>query len=131
MNRRPGQSVLVVIHAPTGVSRFHSPVDTSIITPATRKQPSRRPKPQPLVRSAGALRAIVVGLTLLSLSGMTVYAGTHVQNSSAPLTAAAAAVGDASTSTAVAVAQTTTGTLTLSPSVRTTTAAAVTTTHHS
>jgi hypothetical protein len=109
-------------------------MDTSISTSVTRKQPSRKPKPQPLVRSVGALRAIVVGLTLLSLSGMTVYAGTHVQNSSAPLTAAAAAVVDGSTSTAVgttAVAPTTTGTLTLSPSVQTTTAAAVTTTHHS
>jgi hypothetical protein len=130
MNQRFGHSVLVVIHAPSRVSGFHSRMDTSLTTPTTRKQPSRKPKPQPLVRSVRALRAIVVGLTLLSLSGMTAYAGTHVQNSSAPLTAAAAVV-DASTSTAVAVAQATTGTLTLSPSVQTTTAAAITTTHHS
>jgi len=82
-----------------------------------------------LVRSIGALRAIVVGLTLLSFGGMTAYAGTHVQNSSAPL-APAAAVAVASMAP-TAVAQTGTGALTLSPTVQTTTATAVTTTHRS
>ena len=89
-----------------------------------------RTKRQPLVRSVGAIRAIVVALTLLSFGGMTAYAGTHVQNSGAPLTPAAATV--AATSMApTAVAQTSTGTLTLSSTVRTTTAPAVTTTHRS
>ena len=104
-------------------------MDTSTTAPTRRTQAPRPPKPQPLVRSVGALRAIVVGLTLLSLGGMTAYAGTHVQNSSAPL-APAAAVAVASM-TPTAVAQTGSGTLTLSPTVQTTTAAAVTTTHHS
>ena len=111
-------------------------MDTSIADPTGPRTAPRRPKPQPLVRSVAALRAIVVGLTLLSLSGMTAYAGTHVHNSSAPLTPAAAAAVDSSTATATAmaataVAQTTTGTLTLSPAVATTSAPAVTTTHHS
>jgi hypothetical protein len=105
---------------------------TSIATPTPSPKAPRKLKPQPLIRSVGALRAIVVGLTLLSLSGMTAYAGTHVQNSNAPLTpAAAVATSTSSTMAATAVAETTTGRLTLSPTVRTTTAAAVTTTHHS
>jgi hypothetical protein len=62
----------------------------------TPHQDPRKTKAQPLVRSVGALRAIVVGLTLLSLSGMAAHAGTHVQNSSAPLAAAAAAVATSS-----------------------------------
>jgi hypothetical protein len=102
-------------------------MDPSTAIRASRPQAPRPPKPRPLVRSVAALRAIVMGATLLSLGGMTAYAGTHVQNSSAPLAPAAAVASMAPT----AVAQSGTGTLTLSPTVPTTTAPAVTTTHHS
>lgn len=89
-----------------------------------------RTKRQPLVRSVGAIRAIVVALTLLSFGAMTAYAGTHLQNNGAPLTPAAATAAAASMAP-TAVAQTNTGTLTLSSTVQTTAAPAVTTTHRS
>lgn len=44
----------------------------------------------PLVRSPNALRALAAGITMLSLSGMTVYASEHVHNAAAPLQPAAA-----------------------------------------
>ena len=104
-------------------------MDIATRTPTSRTQAPRPPKRQPLVPSVGAIRAMVLGLTLLSLGGMTAYAGTHVQNSSAPLTPAAAVAVASMAPTAVA--QTGTGTLTLSSTVQTTTQAAVTTTHRS
>ena len=111
-------------------------MDISRAGPTHPGTAAHTPKRGPLIRSVGALRAIVVGLTLLSLSGMTAYAGTHVHNGGAPLTPAAAAVVDSPAATsaataATAVAQTTPGMLTLSPAVATTSAPAVPTTHHS
>ena len=81
----------------------------------------------PLVSSVNALRAIATGITVLSLAGMTAYAGGHLHNDAAPLQPAApiAAATAAPTSTA------TTGRLQLSRSVATTTARPVTTTHRS
>lgn len=74
----------------------------------------------PLVSSVNALRGLAAGITLLSLAGMTVYAGGHLHSSAAPLQPSAPA---ATTPT--------TGRLQLSRGVTTTTARAVTTTHHS
>ena len=69
-------------------------------------------KRSPLVSSVNALRALAVGITMLSLTGMTAYAGGHLYNSTAPLQPVAAA-------TAAPAAAATTSTR------------AVTTTHHS
>ena len=87
-------------------------------------------KRSPLVSSVNALRALAVGITMLSLTGMTAYAGGHLHNTTAPLqpAAAASAAPAAATST---TASTTTGRLQLSRGVATTTARPVTTTHHS
>jgi hypothetical protein len=87
-------------------------------------------KRSPLVSSVNALRALGVGITMLSLSGMTAYAAGHLHNATAPLqpaAAASAAPAVASTTTAT----TTTGRLQLSRGVATTTARPVATTHHS
>ena len=105
-------------------------MDTTTSTGTSKALAARPSKRQPLVRSVGAIRAIVVALTLISFGGMTAYAGTHLQNSGAPLTPAAATVA-ATPMAPTAVAETNTGTLTLSSTVRTTTAPAVTTTHRS
>jgi hypothetical protein len=83
----------------------------------------------PLVSSVNALRAIAAGITMLSLAGMTVYAGGHLHRSAAPLQPAAPAA--VATATPAAATTTTTGRLQLSRGVTTTTARAVTTTHHS
>jgi hypothetical protein len=87
-------------------------------------------KPSPLISSVNALRGLAAGITMLSLAGMTVYAGGHLRNDAAPLQPAAAAA-----TTAPAAATTTTsstGRLQLSRTVTTTTRArSVTTTHHS
>ena len=81
---------------------------------------------RPLVRSINALRGLAAGITMLSLAGMTAYAGGHLHNASAPLQPAAAATA------APATTSSTTGRLQLSRTVTTTaTARAVTTTHHS
>jgi hypothetical protein len=81
----------------------------------------------PLVSSVTALRGIAAGITMLSLAGMTVYAGGHLHNTSAPLQPPAAAATAAPVTTAA-----TTGRLQLSRGVTTTTTTrAVTTTHHS
>ena len=60
-----------------------------------------RPKTTPLVRSSAILRGLATALTLTSLTGMTAFASTHVQNSSAPLQPAAS-----STTTSATVAAT-------------------------
>ena len=39
----------------------------------------------PLIRSSAILRGIATAITLTSLSGMTAFAATHVQNTNAPL----------------------------------------------
>jgi hypothetical protein len=84
----------------------------------------------PLVSSVNALRALAVGITMLSLTGMTAYAGGHLHNATAPLQpAAAATVAPAAATTTTT--STTTGRLQLSRGVATTTARPVTTTHHS
>jgi hypothetical protein len=87
-------------------------------------------KPSPLISSVNALRGLAAGITMLSLAGMTVYAGGHLRNDAAPLQPAAAAA----TTAPVAATTTTssTGRLQLSRTVTTTTRArSVTTTHHS
>ena len=90
----------------------------------------KQPKRSPLVSSVNALRALALGITMLSLTGMTAYAGGHLHNTTAPLqpAAAASAAPAAATST---TASTTTGRLQLSRGVATTTTRPVTTTHHS
>jgi hypothetical protein len=84
-------------------------------------------KRSPLVSSVNAIRALAAGVTMLSLAGMTVYAGDHLHNQSAPLQPVAAAAATA----APAATTSTTGRLQLSRTVTTTTTRAVTTTHHS
>lgn len=88
----------------------------------------KQPKRSPLVSSVNAIRALAAGITMLSLAGMTVYAGDNLHNQSAPLqpAAAAATVAPARTTTT-----STTGRLRLTTGVSTTTTRAVTTTHHS
>ena len=85
----------------------------------------------PLVTSVNALRALATGITMLSLAGMTVYAGGHLHNTATPLQpeqpAAAATAAPVTTTSAT----TTTGRLQLSRGVATTTTRAVTATHHS
>jgi hypothetical protein len=87
----------------------------------------KQPKRSPLVSSVNAIRALAAGVTMLSLAGMTIYAGDHLHNQSAPLQPAAAA------SAAPAATTTTSGTgrLQLTRGVATTSTRAVTTTHHS
>ncbi|HEV2011427.1 MAG TPA: hypothetical protein VGS17_10440 [Candidatus Limnocylindria bacterium] len=87
-------------------------------------------KRSPLVSSVNALRSFAAGITMLSLAGMTVYAGGHLQNATAPLQPPAAA---AATSAPAASSTTTssTGRLQLSKTVPTTSTPAVTKTHHS
>ena len=81
---------------------------------------------RPLVTSVGVLRGLAAGITMLSLAGMTAYAGGHLHNTAAPLQPVAAATA------APATTSSTTGRLQLSRTVTTTsTSRAVTTTHHS
>ena len=81
---------------------------------------------KPLVTSINVLRSLAAGITLLSLAGMTAYAGGHLHNTAAPLQPVAAATA------APATTSSTTGRLQLSRIVTTTvTSRAVTTTHHS
>jgi len=90
----------------------------------------QRPRRSPLVGSVNLLRGVAAGITMLSLAGMTAYAGGHLHNTAAPLQPAAAATAAPATSTATTT--TTTGRLQLSRTVPTTTSTrAVTTTHHS
>lgn len=71
-----------------------------------------RPKSAPLIRNSAILRGLATALTLTSLSGMTAFASTHVQNTNAPLQPAAS---KSSTST------TASSTTTTSPSTTTST----------
>ena len=90
----------------------------------------QRRKRSPLVSSVTVLRGIAAGITMLSLAGMTAYAGGHLHNTAAPLQPAAAAT--AAPASAATTTSTTTGRLQLSRTVPTTTSTrAVTTTHHS
>jgi len=89
----------------------------------------KQPKRSPLVSSVNVLRALAVGITMLSLTGMTAYAGGHLHNATAPLQPAAAAT--AAPAAATATTSTTTGRLQLTRGVATTAARPVTTTHHS
>lgn len=64
-----------------------------------------RSKAAPLIRSGVILKGVATAITLTSLGGMTAFAGTHVQNTAAPLqpsgstsTTAAAAATPAPTS---------------------------------
>ena len=80
----------------------------------------------PLVTSVNMLRGLAAGITMLSLAGMTAYAGGHLHNAAAPLQPVAAATA------APATTSTSTGRLQLSRTVTTTTSTrAVTSTHHS
>ena len=88
----------------------------------------KQPKRSPLVSSVNAIRALAAGITMLSLAGMTVYAGDHLHNQSAPLQPAAAA---ATAAPAATTTTSTTGRLQLTRGVSTTTTRSVTTTHHS
>ena len=72
----------------------------------------------PLVTSVTALRGLAAGITMLSLAGMSTYAGGHLHNAAAPLQPAA-------------TTSSTTGRLQLSRTVTTTTSPRITTTHHS
>jgi hypothetical protein len=85
-------------------------------------------KRSPLISSVNALRAMAAGVTLLSLAGMTAYAGGHLHNIAAPLQPAAAQTAAPTTATTTT---TTTGRLQLSRGIATSTARPVTTTHHS
>jgi hypothetical protein len=75
-----------------------------------------------------AIRGVAAGITLLSLVGMTAYAGEHLHNTSAPLQPAAAPSGTTAPAATTAPA---TGRLQLGRGVATTTARPVTTTHRS
>ena len=86
----------------------------------------KQPKRAPILTSVTAARALAAGLTLLSLAGMTVYAGDHLHNQGAPLQPPAAAATAAPTAD-----PTSTGRLRLTRGVPTTTSRPVTTTHHS
>ena len=88
----------------------------------------QRPRRSPLVGSVNLLRGVAAGITMLSLAGMTVYAGDHLHNQAAPLQPAAAVAATAAPATTTT---STTGRLQLSRTVATTTSRAVTTTHHS
>ncbi len=93
----------------------------------------QRRRRSPLVGSVNLLRGVAAGITMLSLAGMTAYAGGHLHNTAAPLQpAAAATAAPVSAATSTATTTTTTGRLQLSRTVPTTTSTrAVTTTHHS
>lgn len=51
----------------------------------------KRSNANPLIRSSAILRGIATAITLTSLSGMTAFAATHVQNTNAPLQPTASA----------------------------------------
>lgn len=87
-----------------------------------------QPKPTPLVTSVAVLQALAVGITMLSLGGMTLYASDHLRNSAAPLQPSAARTATPVTTTTT---RTTTGRIQLSAGVPSTTARPVTSTHRS
>ena len=77
---------------------------------------------------SGITRREMLRVGGLSLAGMTVYAGDHLHNQSAPLQPA---VAGAAAAPAKTTTTSTTGRLQLARGVSTTTTRAVTTTHHS
>ncbi|MHB8630477.1 MAG: hypothetical protein ACYC9W_00930 [Candidatus Limnocylindria bacterium] len=77
-------------------------------------------KRSPLITSVDTLRALAIAITMLSLSGMTAYAGGHLRNGGAPLQPAAPIAAPATPTTA------TSGRFQLSHAVTTTTAPPVT-----
>ena len=86
----------------------------------------------PLIPSSFALKTMATAVTLLSASGMTAFAATHLQNGSAPLKPAAldttgVSVNAIPTPTAAARSRRTT----ITPSIGTTTTTPVTKTHRS
>lgn len=91
--------------------------------------PEQTLKPKPLITSVAALRALAVGITMLSLGGMSVYAGDHLRNNAAPLQPSAAQTATPAATTTTA--RTSTGRIQLSAGVPTTTARPVTKTHRS
>ena len=92
-------------------------------------------KRNPLVSSVMALRGLAAGITMLSLAGMTAYAGGHLHNAAAPLQPSAAAAVPAAAAPAAKHRDDDherTSRLQLPATVQTTTSTrAVTTTHHS
>ena len=101
-----------------------------MLAPAARGAlvPVKQRKRSPLVSSVNAVRALAAGITMLSLAGMTVYAGDHLHNQTAPLQPAAVAATAAS---AASTTSASTGRLQLTRTVATTSTRAVTSTHHS
>ncbi|HEV2250021.1 MAG TPA: hypothetical protein VGT60_05905 [Candidatus Limnocylindria bacterium] len=87
-----------------------------------------RRKRVPLISSVQALRGIAVGITMLSLAGMTAYAGGHPYNTGAPLQPQQPVAAPAA---APATTTTTTGRLQLSRGITTTTTRPVTITRRS
>jgi hypothetical protein len=81
----------------------------------------------PLVSSVDVLAGLAAGIMVLSLAGMTVYAGDHLRNAAAPLQPAAATAAPPATTTTTA----TTGRLQLTRTVPRTTNPPVTFTRHS
>jgi len=81
---------------------------------------------KPLVTSVNVLRSLAAAITMLSLAGMTAFAGGHLHNAAAPLQPAAASAAPVPVTTS-----STTGRLQLSRTVTTTTSTRVTSTHHS
>ena len=84
-------------------------------------------KRSPLITSVNVLRTTAAGITLLSLAGMTAFAGGHLRNTAAPLQPVAAAT----VAPAAATTTGTTGRLQLSRGIAVTTARPITITHHS
>ena len=73
-----------------------------------------RRKSSPLIRSSAILRGLATAITLTSLSGMTAFAATHVQNTNAPLQPASS-TSAATTSAATTSTSTSTSTSTTTP----------------
>jgi hypothetical protein len=84
----------------------------------------------PLVTSVDALMGLAGSILVLSLAGMTVYAGGHLRNADAPLQPAAASAAPAPAPLTITTSPTT-GRLQLSRGVTTTTTPSITRTHHS
>lgn len=87
-------------------------------------------KRSPLVTSVDALMGLAGSILVLTLAGMTVYAGGHLRNADAPLQPSAAAAAPAAPALTVTTSPTT-GRLQLSRGVTSTTTPSVTRTHHS
>jgi hypothetical protein len=66
------------------------------------RDPIKKGKAAPLIRSSALLRGVATAITLSSLGGMTSFAATHVQNTAAPLQPSASTTTTAVTPTATA-----------------------------